>query len=1382
MAARFPWKRFWSPREGRVVVEEPGYLWDPEPPERSFLNPDVTDMAQLSDARCLILLGEPGIGKSEAVRDEVRRLHDIAEGPSVGLIDAKDYASEDRLWLQVFESAEWRAWQTEPQGHGLFIDALDEGLLRIATFSRLVLRALRELRAEPLQRLRLRVACRTAEWPATLEAGLRDIFGTDNVHVVELAPLRRADVERAAAESGFDPDEFLDAVERRQVGSLAAKPLTLNFLLAAFRAHGSTLPQTRERLYEQGCLHLCQEPDVERREQASRESRRLLTPPERLATATRIAAITMLGNRAAVWVGDALGEIPESDVPAGALAGGTVQELAIRDTLKTGLFTSRGADRLGWAHQSLAEYLAARSLQSSPLVQVKSLLGQADGRKQWLVPQLHETAAWLAGMRVDVFDWLLSVEPEVSLTSDVLPDAGRRQKLVAALLEGFAAGSFPDDPRFYRSYHKLAHPRLAAQIEPVIVDRQAPVVARRAAVDIAEACELRELVPRLLEIALDATEPHDVRTQAAHAIWRIGDEINRLAPLARGEAGDDPDDDLRGIALRALWPRFLTAQELVPCLLSPKRENYFGHYWHSLNERMVQAASDRDLGVFLAAAADWAVTGEQGESSSFGDVQASLVRRALVTLSTPGVIPALARLVVRNIRGHHRAWPSDGKDEVRDAALQNDARRRAVLQAVLNETDLRPYDCVGVWMSPGLMQDVDAEWLLDGIVKAPHDRQPAWARCIHMLTRNGWRAAVTDGILELRGQVPALADEFEWLAAWELDGERARQTKQAYYEGLDRQRRRDRPPLESDPRARLVRHLEQFELGNAAGWVRTVQDLSLTPTSRSHNWDFASDIEKTPGWRSADDELRQRIKSAARQFIVAHAPAKSAWIATNSVPETATAGYQAMRLLMNDHEFISSVSDATWRLWAPTFVAHPGVGNTWHKALVCLAYRNAPEVTLDCLSVLLDMEDEVRRGVYYLEDLADCWDDRLDSFVIERIRRGGLKPDNLIALAQLLLARGTPEVFPALADGATDRATGDDARARILALLLAHADDERWTELWPIGTAEPEILERALGQVERHPGRPMAFNRLSEDRLGELYLWMSRKYPPASDPGPEPDGHTGRREHLGRLRSQVLRWLVNRGTMDAVKVIAQLVAALPDQHPWLAWRLREAESNARRAEWKPASAADIRALLEASAARYVQSEEQLAALLESLDRLQGHLQGHLPSVTALWNYNGTGNRRTNFRPKDEEDLSDNVARWLEDDRGPSRGIVVNREVQPRRGSKTDIWVDAIETQTNTRLTIVIEVKGCWNRQLWTAAELQLVQQYLAPNRLHRGIYLIGWFACETWSSADKRKRATPKLALSEVRARLIAELGALGQTYVGVVVTPCVLDLGLPVP
>jgi hypothetical protein len=77
------------------------------------------------------------------------------------------------------------------------------------------------------------------------------------------------------------------------------------------------------------------------------------------------------------------------------------------------------------------------------------------------------------------------VDPAVLLGSDVTNES-LRASLTAFLLDALDKGYLHDIwADFTSQYHKLAHPGLAAQLEPYIIDRTKGPIVRRAALMIA---------------------------------------------------------------------------------------------------------------------------------------------------------------------------------------------------------------------------------------------------------------------------------------------------------------------------------------------------------------------------------------------------------------------------------------------------------------------------------------------------------------------------------------------------------------------------------------------------------------------------------------------------------------------------------------------------------------------------------------------------------------------------------------------------------------------------------------------------------------------------------------------------------------------------------
>src|SRR5277367_4941727 len=95
----FPWTRFWCPHGNRTALLDGGYLSDPESEFGRRVNPDLVHFSEISKIRCLVLLGEPGLGKTSALESEKAAVESDVQnrGDLVQWIHLEEFSSEDRL-------------------------------------------------------------------------------------------------------------------------------------------------------------------------------------------------------------------------------------------------------------------------------------------------------------------------------------------------------------------------------------------------------------------------------------------------------------------------------------------------------------------------------------------------------------------------------------------------------------------------------------------------------------------------------------------------------------------------------------------------------------------------------------------------------------------------------------------------------------------------------------------------------------------------------------------------------------------------------------------------------------------------------------------------------------------------------------------------------------------------------------------------------------------------------------------------------------------------------------------------------------------------------------------------------------------------------------
>ena len=282
---------------------------------------------------------------------------------------------------------------------------------------------------------------------------------------------------------GIDATKFLEELNRTETVPLAIKPITLLFLLSVFKTH-DRLPKTRTELYEAGCRLLCEEANLNRQDLKAIGGTGHLSTGQRMVIASRIAAVSLLCRKPTIHTGGAGRALVDEDVPISELAGGReilngvhlpVTEDHIREVLNTGLFSSRGASRMGFAHQTYAEFLAARyldlcDLPSRKLLGVLRHQGDPEGH---VVPQLSETAAWLTASNREVLAALVRGDPQVLLDADAAAlSEDDRSLIVGSLLDALQSGRANDrDWDLHRQYTKLQYPGLADQLGPWIIDK-----------------------------------------------------------------------------------------------------------------------------------------------------------------------------------------------------------------------------------------------------------------------------------------------------------------------------------------------------------------------------------------------------------------------------------------------------------------------------------------------------------------------------------------------------------------------------------------------------------------------------------------------------------------------------------------------------------------------------------------------------------------------------------------------------------------------------------------------------------------------------------------------------------------------------------------------
>lgn len=1365
----YQWNRRWRVR-GESAVGDHG-----DANSQADLGQEPPELNDLRDSRCIVLLGEAGGGKSTAIR---RSASDQNGERRTATFDLGEYGSESSLSAGVFDSPTIRAWRDGTDELELFLDGFDEGRLNVATLAAALVR---ELAALPRHRLFLRIVCRTAVWPESLGVELLRLWSEHGVTIAQLEPLSDDDVRIAADAEEVDADVFMQAIRRHHLYGLAARPASLIFLLRAFKQTGH-LPPSLVETYRAGLTRLCSESAIARFE---RGHAKRLSPEQLLAVAQRIAAAAVLTNRPAIRHVPG-GTSDDDELTIDEIAGGAidlggaeiaVDARAVAEALDTGLFVSRGSGRLGFAHRSFAEFLAALWLFTfvRDREQIGSLLMVHDPTGPRVAPQLQETAGWLATMDKQFAGQLLEREPELLLLSDTgsFDDASRRL-IVESLLQGIRKHRFTwsEQRGMQRHYGRLQHEALESQLHPIVLERTEPAAARIAAISIATECALNGLAPAVAEVALDASADRQLRIHAAYALLRIGDAAvhARLKGLVLADPTTEPDDMLKGCSLRLTWPDHLTAHELFRALTPKKQRNLHDAYSAFLRDPATVGAVARDD---IPLALEWAAGHDcMGlRTDEIGAFCGWIISHAWDHADAPGVLEPLARAVWHRARHNHRildvapapgesVWMRKDDDLAQRKVAADDTRRRRVVEAVLAGLDESADDGSLFWGSTPLVYPRDLLWAIDRSYALTGTTQARMVRLANGLLFHGLVETrspnETDRVIAARSDPGRPQGLFQNLRTeMVLDDPGVRKIRADFEKWKRRANRTKRPrPGPDTARAVLVSWLDAADSGVVTAWIVVDRVVTYCASLEGPATDRAGGDKRTCDatvWLQANTALRDRILAAARTFVEGCCPYLGTAMREPSTTLQFDSYYRALEVLFDqDTDYLEGRDSGWWAAWAPLIALFPGPASTKRShalhGLASLAYQRAPDSVRNWIARLLEARKDGDSGMGSLEKFDVCLDDAMRDQLLAAVRKGHMSPSALRDVATFLHRNGVAGTTAALQVHVT-QPPPIAARARSISLaaaasLLALDPRTAWQLVWPAVLSDADwgrSLFEALSYRFTHESAPL-LDRLLDDQLVDLVRWLFVQYEPKSDPVHD-DVYTPTADDDIRIfRGMALRRLVDRGTEAAINGLR----GLRDDHPEYGWLLDAAldgESARRRRLWRPPGPRDLLTLVRNASRRLVLSEEHLLDVVAaSVRRFERKLHGETPLRANLWNTNGTAGSS----PKNEEHLSDNLKAHLEADL-VERAIVVGREVQIRRkthaegapGERVDLLVQATKPDggRDDLIKVVVEVKRSDNRDLRTAMQRQLAERYLEENQCRTGLYIVGWFDCDAWQPA-----------------------------------------------
>jgi hypothetical protein len=1305
MSEKYNWNRCWYSPKQATPIDAHGYLDDGNSMEKRAFS-----IKELSHKGCLILLGEPGSGKSNTLVEAYLTdcNHQVVDSEDVQLLDLRSISSRETLEKELFKQSYFQSWLDGSHTLTLYIDSFDESLMQFEALVDFWIENFRKYQRY-INRLKLRIACRSGIWIDDLCSELKKLWTEKEFDIYNLAPLKKQDVIQALKHNGIKPEIFLEEASNKGIISFLVKPVTLNFILDGYYNSDEKLPESQIEIYEKGCRLYCSEVNQKRGRKRSIADKS--NEEQKYEIASQIAVLMILTNRSIINIGQTFSKNQTNELGLHEIRSSfpSIEKEKLIETLRTGLFTTLGGDRFRWSHLTFAEYLASAYLSKNVNVQqMSNILFHPDVREK-VIPQLHAIAGWLAGMNEKIFDLILNNDYQVLLLCDFsqLSFDQRLQFVNVFLMKENSRTTFLKYNNFNK-YSDFYHPAIEDQIRRFLIEKLNQEKVLKTAISIAVKCDLKGLQNDYLKIIEENW--NDTQSYALIAFLKNASstELSELKQIL--QKGSLYNKNLYLDVLNELNKhRIVNVSEWLSVVF---RLNFVdGIEIENLNNMLKDWANLLNS-TQLAEAFQWI-------EKQYMKSNVRTRNNGLNLISDLFLIHISARLKdsdklktfwvqLLNIRTLYTGKCITFKEfnlPLKDQ-LDNSNRRFIMEKIIKDKFFLNVHELEELAF---LLKSCDASWL-------------------HECTTSSQKAKETNRLRWLMGTIG------------KKHKVKARNSPRYSYDSVERLKP-------------FIAAMNTEDKSFVESWIRftnlkVVNSLDNMIVPRKKHQIYAALCKEL--------EIKNTLLNAAFTYLKLFLPSLDQWI-DFSESNKISAGRIALLLLFEHFpDKLKELPYKVWEAWLPGIIEPKKLHisdngqESIERNFQQFAVKLYPILLVD---VFLKMVDKMKSIQYFVSDFCYViWNDQIGEGMLSRIRLESYEINKMESLLCILLEKDYKEaIFYAHSLLKLPLPAEGKKRERCIVVarrLMTHASDGGWNTVWDCMKNNikfgNEVLQ-SFASTRRENLYLGAFLRkksLTPEHLGDFYIWIELNLR-------IPEGWNYNAYETQEWKQFILELLRDMKTEEAYAIIRKLADLLPECDDAIQmWSY--VQNDYLLMTWNPPQADAVSTLLRNNNAKLVSSVQMLMdAVIESLNNLDIKLQGVTPTARFLWDKYRDGT----FHPKDENDLSNYVKSHLEDDL-KNKGIISNREVEIRRiyggrkGERPDIIVQAISREQdsviNDTITIIIEVKGCWHKEVDSAMENQLLDRYLKDNEVKGGLYLVGWFFCSQWETSKESLQEAKK--------------------------------------
>jgi hypothetical protein len=541
--------------------------------------------ADLLESRIVVILGEPGSGKTWELRNQAKLLKNrgfaffipldrLVEGP----LERALYPADERQFLE---------WVKKGGQVTFFLDSVDEGKFRKQQdFARALDSFVRGVGLPRIRIVRIVISSRVSEW--RIHADREEIFQrfdltwsdkqgadksttkTPEFRVVQLEPLDRSRVRKFAEEIGLEnPKLFLEAIDIQHAWEFVRRPIDVADLISYWLEHGQlgTLSELIEFNLSKNL-----------RETPERIQNDPLTPQLSRTGAECLGAAVIFCQRFNFFIPDT---IPPADT-----SGALVAEQCLpsdwssamgRAMLSRAIFDAASYGRIRFHHRRIAEYvtaswLAQRMKEGCPYPVLENLLFCHHESRMIIRPSLRPVAAWLAigneSWNRRLREHILTSAPDLFLTlgdPQSLP-VEYKKSIIQNLIARYRGRQRIFLDADAEAMSRMANPALSPLIVTLLEETTTPIDIKLLLLQIIRHGRLRDCLDVALNIVESQNEPILLKSYAVAAIRDIGDKEARRRLSEISERFDRIENHLCALILEAIYPEAIGPQSLATLL------------------------------------------------------------------------------------------------------------------------------------------------------------------------------------------------------------------------------------------------------------------------------------------------------------------------------------------------------------------------------------------------------------------------------------------------------------------------------------------------------------------------------------------------------------------------------------------------------------------------------------------------------------------------------------------------------------------------------------------------------------------------------------------------------------------------------------------------